>query len=123
MTALTRDEEVTLRRVAYGQSDLRMLRPQDLHTLRELKLIAEHRDGPLLTPEGRRAFEALHAERSAASTRACRPAVAGDVGRSHQGLEAALDRAGRAVNSFVTIKRGDCLLSGDSCRLSWSRRA
>ena len=57
--ALTAEQEVTLRRVAYGQSDVRSLRAQDLEALRERRLISDHRDGPLLTPAGRRAFNAL----------------------------------------------------------------
>jgi len=57
--ALTADEEVTLRRVAYGQSPARTLRAQDLEALRGLRLIVDHRDGPLLTSEGRKLFNGL----------------------------------------------------------------
>ena len=56
---LTAEEEVTLRRVAYGESPVRTLRAQDLETLRGLRLIVDHGDGPLLTPQGRKAFDAL----------------------------------------------------------------
>jgi DNA-binding transcriptional LysR family regulator len=56
---LTAEEEVTLRRVAYGQSPARTLRAQDLEALRGLRLIVDHRDGPLLTAEGRRLFDTL----------------------------------------------------------------
>ncbi len=57
--ALTAEQEVTLRRVAYGQSDARTLRAGDLEALRGFGLIADHRDGPLLTAAGRRTFDAL----------------------------------------------------------------
>ena len=56
---LTADQAVTLRRVAFGQSEVRSLRRQDLDALRDLKLIADHRDGPLLTAAGRKVFDAL----------------------------------------------------------------
>jgi hypothetical protein len=56
---LSSDEEVTLRRVAYGESEVRAMRAQDLARLRRLKLIEEGRDGLQLTTEGRRHFDAL----------------------------------------------------------------
>jgi len=56
---LTDDQAVTLRRVAYGQSEVRTLRAQDLAVLRGLHLIADDRDGPLLTLQGRKVFDAL----------------------------------------------------------------
>ena len=56
---LTAEEEVTLRRVAYGQSPVRTLRAQDLETLRGLQLIVNRRDGPLLTAQGRKVFDRL----------------------------------------------------------------
>jgi hypothetical protein len=56
---LSADEEVTLRRVAFGQSEVRAMRAQDLAQLRKLRLIEDSKDGPRLTAEGKRAFEAL----------------------------------------------------------------
>ncbi len=56
---LTDNEQVTLRRVAFGQSEVRAMRAEDLVTLRSLKLIVDHRDGPQLTARGREVFEAL----------------------------------------------------------------
>ncbi len=57
--ALTENEEVTLRRVAFGQSEVRAMRREDLAALRALNLIVDHRDGPALTAQGRKVFEAL----------------------------------------------------------------
>lgn len=56
---LTPDEEVTLRRVAFGQSDVRAMRAQDLSRLRNLRLIQDGKDGPCLTVSGRQRFEEL----------------------------------------------------------------
>ena len=56
---LTPDEEVTLRRVAFGQSDVRAMRAQDLTRLRNLRLIQDSKDGPCLTQTGRQRFEEL----------------------------------------------------------------
>lgn len=56
---LTPDEEVTLRRVAFGQSDVRAMRAQDLTRLRNLRLIQDSKDGPCLTVSGRERFEEL----------------------------------------------------------------
>jgi hypothetical protein len=57
--ALSAEEEVTLRRVAYGQSEVRSLRALDLARLYALKLIENSKDGPRLTREGRTRFSAL----------------------------------------------------------------
>jgi hypothetical protein len=57
--SLTAEEEVTLRRVAYGQSPARTLRAHDLEALRGLRLIVDHRDGPMLTAAGRKLFDSL----------------------------------------------------------------
>jgi hypothetical protein len=57
--ALTAEEEVTLRRIAFGESPARTLRAHDLKALRGLKLIQDHRDGPMLTAEGRKVFDEL----------------------------------------------------------------
>ncbi len=56
---LTADEEVTLRRVAFGQSEVRMMRAADLDRLRRLQLIEEGADGPRLTLAGRTHFDSL----------------------------------------------------------------
>lgn len=56
---LTPDEEVTLRRVAFGQSDVRAMRAQDLTRLRHLRLIQDGKDGPCLTVSGRQRFDEL----------------------------------------------------------------
>lgn len=58
-TVLTADEEVTLRRVAFGQSDVRAMRAQDLTRLRNLRLIQDGKDGPCLTVSGRQRFDEL----------------------------------------------------------------
>ncbi len=56
---LTTDEEVTLRRVAFGQSEVRALRREDLVRLHRLRLIEDAKDGPRLTADGRLHFETL----------------------------------------------------------------
>ena len=56
---LTPEEEVTLRRVAFGQSDVRAMRGQDLTRLRNLRLIQDGKDGPCLTVSGRQRFDEL----------------------------------------------------------------
>lgn len=56
---LTPEEEVTLRRVAFGQSDVRAMRAQDLTRLRNLRLIRDGKDGPCLTISGRQRFDEL----------------------------------------------------------------
>ena len=56
---LTEEEAVTLRRVAFGQSEERTLRPADLARLRTLRLIAPGPDGPVLTKSGQETFNAL----------------------------------------------------------------
>jgi hypothetical protein len=56
---LTPEEEVTLRRVAFGQSEVRAMRAPDLLPLRQLRLIEDSRDGPRLTEAGRRIFDTL----------------------------------------------------------------
>ena len=58
-TLLTPDEEVTLRRVAFGQSTVRAMRPEDLTRLRKLGLIQDGKDGPCLTARGRERFDEL----------------------------------------------------------------
>lgn len=56
---LTPEEEVTLRRVAFGQSEVRAMRAQDLTRLRHLRLIQDGKDGPCLTVSGRQRFDEL----------------------------------------------------------------
>ena len=56
---LTEVEQITLRRVAYGQSIPGSLRVQDLQRLRELGLIEGPAQAPVMTASGRRRFESL----------------------------------------------------------------
>ena len=56
---LTADEEVTLRRVAFGQSEVRAMRREDLARLRRLRLIEDAKDGPRLTMDGKLHFETI----------------------------------------------------------------
>lgn len=58
-TPLSTDEEVTLRRVAYGQSDVSHLRANDLARLRALDLIAGSARVPTLTAAGKARFDQL----------------------------------------------------------------
>lgn len=59
LNTLTEEQAVTLRRVAFGQSDVRSLRPADLARLLALHLIVSGRDGPELTRAGREHFQSL----------------------------------------------------------------
>jgi hypothetical protein len=56
---LSSNEAITLRRVAYGQSDVNSLRSQDLTRLRALKLIEGSAREPSLTADGKQRFDAL----------------------------------------------------------------
>jgi hypothetical protein len=56
---LTTSEQITLRRVAYGQSDPASLSVQDLRRLRELGLIEGPARGPAMTASGQRCFDSL----------------------------------------------------------------
>ena len=56
---LSNNEAITLRRVAFGQSDIGCLRPQDLMRLRSLELIEGGAREPTLTADGKRRFDAL----------------------------------------------------------------
>ena len=58
-TPLSTDEEITLRRVAHGQSDVAHLRAHDLARLRELDLIAGSPRVPTLTAAGKARFDQL----------------------------------------------------------------
>ncbi|MBN9535160.1 MAG: hypothetical protein J0H77_00470 [Alphaproteobacteria bacterium] len=56
---LTDEEAVTLRRIAFGESDLRSLRPADVDRLKKLRLIAEGRGNMALTVSGKEHFDSL----------------------------------------------------------------
>ena len=56
---LTEEEEVTLRRVAFGESEVKVMRAHDLARLRRLRLIEDSKDGPRLTAAGRAVFDSL----------------------------------------------------------------
>ena len=56
---LSPNEEITLRRVAYGQSEVTHLRTEDLIRLRSLDLIGGSPRLPTLTAEGKRRFDGL----------------------------------------------------------------
>jgi hypothetical protein len=58
-TSLSSNEAITLRRVAYGQSDAGRLRSRDLVRLRVLRLIEGSVREPTLTADGKRRFDAL----------------------------------------------------------------
>jgi len=56
---ITDEEAVTLRRVAFGQSDIRTLRRADLDQLLQLRLIEEVKGGLRLTISGKEHFDSL----------------------------------------------------------------
>jgi hypothetical protein len=56
---LSENEEITLRRVAHGQSDVAHLRAADLTRLRALALIAGTPHAPTLTTAGKARFDRL----------------------------------------------------------------
>ena len=56
---LTNSEQITLRRVAHGQSDAIRLPAEDMARLRELLLIAGSTRAPHLTPAGQQQFLTL----------------------------------------------------------------
>jgi len=56
---LSTNEEITLRRVAHGQSDVAHLRAEDLARLRSLALVTGTPRAPLLTTEGKARFDRL----------------------------------------------------------------
>jgi len=57
--SLTTAEQITLRRLAYGQSDPASLSQQDLRRLRELGLINGPERAPAMTASGQRYFHSL----------------------------------------------------------------
>lgn len=58
-TPLSANEEITLRRVAYGQSDVAHLRATDLERLRALALVDGSPRAPMLTAAGKARFDGL----------------------------------------------------------------
>ena len=56
---LTDEEAVTLRRIAFGESEARSLRPADLERLLALRLIETGGDRPVLTRAGKAYFDSL----------------------------------------------------------------
>jgi hypothetical protein len=58
-TPLSSNEEITLRRVAHGQSDVAHLRPEDLVRLRSLALVDGSPRAPMLTAAGKARFDGL----------------------------------------------------------------
>jgi hypothetical protein len=56
---LSDDEAVTLRRVAFGESEVRMLRRADLDRLIKLRLIAPSKGTMQLTTSGKEHFDSL----------------------------------------------------------------
>jgi len=77
---LSEDQQVTLRRVAFGESPAHTLRADDLEQLRVFRLIEDGKDGPVLTAKGRHHFAAL-------------PRALGSGGASQDNLLDALTRA------------------------------
>ena len=58
-TPLSANEEITLRRVAHGQSDVAHLRAEDLVRLRSLALVTGDAHAPILTTAGKACFDRL----------------------------------------------------------------
>lgn len=56
---LSANEEITLRRVAHGQSDVAHLRAEDLVRLRSLALVTGTAHAPMLTTAGKARFDRL----------------------------------------------------------------
>lgn len=57
---LSEEEGIALRRIAFGESETRSLRREDLTRLLSLRLVRENRNGTLeLTTSGREHYEAL----------------------------------------------------------------
>ena len=56
---LTDDEAVTLRRIAFGESEARSLRRADIERLLQLRLIKDGKDGMGLTISGKEHFDSL----------------------------------------------------------------
>jgi hypothetical protein len=56
---LTDDEAITLRRIAFGESEVRVLRRADIDRLLQLRLIAAGPQGMVLTRTGKEHFDSL----------------------------------------------------------------
>jgi hypothetical protein len=56
---LSEEEAVTLRRIAFGESELRSLRRADVDRLQALRLIGNTRNGMKLTLSGQEHFDSL----------------------------------------------------------------
>jgi hypothetical protein len=53
LVELSPNEAITLRRIAYGVTNLDSLRPDDIDRLKSLLLVEERRSGIVMTPLGR----------------------------------------------------------------------
>jgi hypothetical protein len=67
---LTDDQAITLRRIAFGQSEARALRREDIDRLLGLDLIVESRSDISLTASGKEHFDLLPRALFAGNTRA-----------------------------------------------------
>jgi hypothetical protein len=56
---LTNDQAITLRRVAFGESDVQLLRRADIERLLQLRLITVAGNDMALTDAGRKCFDSL----------------------------------------------------------------
>jgi hypothetical protein len=56
---LTNDQAITLRRIAFGESDVQLLRRADIERLLERRLITTTASGMALTDSGRKCFDSL----------------------------------------------------------------
>lgn len=56
---LTDDEAITLRRIAFSESDIRSLRRGDVDRLLKLRLVAEAKNNLVLTISGKERFDSL----------------------------------------------------------------
>jgi YbbR domain-containing protein len=56
---LTDDEAITLRRIAFSESDIRSLRRGDVDRLLKLRLVAEAKNNLVLTISGKEQFDSL----------------------------------------------------------------
>lgn len=66
---LTDEEAITLRRIAFGQSEVRALRRDDIDRLRRLALIVASKHGFSLTASGQELVESLPRSLFATKTR------------------------------------------------------
>lgn len=66
---LTDDEAITLRRIAFSESDIRSLRRGDVVRLLKLRLVAEAKNNLVLTISGKEHFDSLPCSLFAAKLR------------------------------------------------------